>query len=238
MSTHSWGLTEQHFIPVSECVWPRGVLNQLFCWHKGNRSANTSRKSYKQGLVSRATVIVLQIFDIETVQFLMVIGESTLNSEHKHLKHALYQHKASQTWTISPSLQKQELGSECQNTQGHYLFVISNRSKRRYPLPGLPHPAQANTGTEGWPKDPYSKHLKNPMEQKNAEVLAPLKSLLKLCHFNETKISYAICSERGRQDSMVAGLCSSSSSVFSYTSFVQADNAREEDSEGFIQNEN
>lgn len=153
-----------------------------------------------------------------------------MNSEHKH---ALHQNKASQMWTIFPFLQKQKLGSECQNTQGHYLFVISNKNKRRYTLPSLPHPAHANTGTKGRPKDPYSKYLKNPREQKNTKVLAPLKTLLKLCQFNETKISYVTCFERGRQDSMAAGLHSYSSSMFPYAYFVQADSAGEEYSKDF-----
>lgn len=76
------------------------------------------------------------------------------------------------------------------------FFVILN--KRRSILHGLPHPAQANSSTEGWPKDVYSKYLKNTMAKKNAKVLAPLKSLLKLGHFNEAKISYTVGFERGK----------------------------------------
>lgn len=97
----------------------------------------------------RAAVRVLQISDVQRVQFLTVTGETALNSEHKHLKHALHQHKFSEAFP--PSLQKQELGSECQNTEGHHPFVISTKNQRRQTLP---HPAQANAGTEGWLKDP------------------------------------------------------------------------------------
>lgn len=66
------------------------------------------------------------------------------------------------------------------------------------------------------------------MSKENAKVLAPLKSLLKLGHFNEAKISYPVGFERGKWGSIAAGLSTSSSSMFSYTYFVQADSAREE----------
>lgn len=43
-------------------------------------------------------------------------------------------------------------------------------------------------------KGPYSKYLKN---QSGAKVLITQKPILKLCPFNETKISYTICYEEG-----------------------------------------
>lgn len=81
----------------------------------------------------------------------------------------------------------------------------------------LPHPAQANTGTEGWP---------NTTEWKNVSPGIP-------------KISFEAVSLQRKWD-LIHYLFwkreNSCSSMFSYTDFVQADGAREEYSEGVTQN--
>lgn len=64
----------------------KGSAKAVILWQKGNRSV---RKTYKQGLASRVTASALQVFNTEREQFLKDIGETTLSSEHKHLKCAL-----------------------------------------------------------------------------------------------------------------------------------------------------
>lgn len=76
-------------------------------------------------------------------------------------------------------------------SQSHYLFVISNKVRGDIaPNSASPHPSQH------WHWGLTKGSLKNTMEWKNA-ILASLKSLLKLCHSNESEISYTNCFERG-----------------------------------------
>lgn len=84
------------------------------------------------------------------------------------------------------------------NTQSHYLFVISNKVRGdSTPSPPSLSPSQH------WQWGLTKRSLKNTVAWKNS-ILASLKSLLKLCHSNESEISYSICFEKER---IPAALC-------------------------------